>query len=147
MEADMSKAKKGDNVKVHYRGKLEDGTEFDTSAGREPLEFTIGEGMLIPGFENAVEGMAPGESKTITIPAEEAYGPYIKELVADFDKSQFPPDITPEVGTQLQIEQENEGKTLVRVISITGDKVTLDANHPLAGKDLIFDIDLVEIAA
>lgn len=143
----MSQAKKGDNVKVHYRGKLEDGTEFDTSAGSEPLEFTIGEGMLIPGFENAVEGMAPGESKTITIPAEEAYGPYIKELVADFDKSQFPPDINPEVGAQLQIEQENEGRTLVRVINVTGDKVTLDANHPLAGKDLIFHIDLVEIAA
>lgn len=143
----MSQAKKGDNVKVHYSGKLEDGTEFDTSAGSDPLEFTIGEGMLIPGFENAVEGMAPGESKTITIPAEEAYGPYIKELVADFDKSQFPPDINPEVGAQLQIEQENEGRTLVRVINVTGDKVTLDANHPLAGKDLIFHIELVEIAA
>lgn len=143
----MSQAKKGDNVKVHYKGKLEDGTEFDTSAGREPLAFTIGSGMLIPGFENAVEGMAPGESKTITIPAEEAYGPYIKELVADFDKSQFPPDINPEVGAQLQIEQENEGRTLVRVISVADDKVTLDANHPLAGKDLTFDIDLVEIAA
>ncbi len=143
----MSQARKGDNVKVHYKGILSDGTEFDSSAGREPLEFTIGEGMLIPGFENAVEGMAPGESKKVVIPAEEAYGPYIKELVADFDKNEFPPDINPEVGTQLQIEQDNGGTTLVRVIDVTESKVTLDANHPLAGKDLIFDIELVEIAA
>lgn len=143
----MSQARKGDNVKVHYKGILSDGTEFDSSSGREPLEFTIGEGMLIPGFENAVEGMAPGESKKVVIPAEEAYGPYIKELVADFDKAQFPPDINPEVGTQLQIEQDNGGTTLVRVIDVTESNVTLDANHPLAGKDLIFDIELVEIAA
>ncbi|MFQ5737178.1 MAG: peptidylprolyl isomerase [Thermodesulfobacteriota bacterium] len=142
----MAQAKKGDSVKVHYRGTLSDGTEFDSSTGKEPLAFSIGAGMLIPAFESAVEGMEQGESKKVSIPAEEAYGPYVKELVADFERSQFPPDITPEVGTQLQIEQENGGKTLVRVIEVSDSMVTLDANHPLAGKDLIFDIELVEIA-
>ena len=142
----MSQAKKGDRVKVNYTGTLEDGTEFDSSAGREPLQFTIGEGMLIPGFENAVEGMTPGDSTEVKIPAEEAYGPHIKDLIADFDKSQFPPDINPELGTQLQLEQDNGGTTIVRVIGVTDSKVTLDANHPLAGKDLTFNISLVEIS-
>ncbi len=143
----MPQAKRGDNVKVHYKGTLSDGTEFDSSTGREPLEFSIGSGKLIPGFENAVEGMEPGESKQITIVAEEAYGPYVKELVADFEKSQFPPNINAELGTQLQIEHENGGTTLVRVIKVSDATVTLDANHPLAGKDLTFDIQLVEIGA
>ncbi len=142
----MSQAKKGDRVKVNYTGTLEDGTEFDTSVGREPLQFTIGEGMLIPGFENAVEGMAPGDSTEVKIPAEEAYGPHIKDLIADFDMSQFPPDINPELGVQLQLEQDNGGTTIVRVVGVTDTTVTLDANHPLAGKDLIFNIELVEIS-
>lgn len=142
----MSQAKKGDSVKVNYTGTLGDGTEFDTSLGREPLQFTIGSGTLIPGFENAVEGMAPGDAKEVQIPAAEAYGPQIKELIADFDRSQFPPDINPELGAQLQIEQDNGGTTIVRVIGVTDDKVTLDANHPLAGQDLTFNIELVEIS-
>jgi len=142
----MSQAKKGDRVKVNYTGTLEDGTEFDSSAGREPLEFTIGEGMLIPGFENAVEGMAEGDKKEVKIPADEAYGPHIKDLVADFERSQFPPDIDPQVGVQLQIEQDNGGTTIVRVVGVTDSTVTLDANHPLAGKDLTFNIELVDIS-
>ena len=143
----MSQAKRGDSVKVNYTGTLEDGTEFDSSAGREPLQFIIGEGTLIPAFENSVEGMAPGDSKEVTIPAEEAYGPYVKDLIADFDVGEFPPDINPELGTQLQIEQDNGGTTIVKVIGVTDSKVTLDANHPLAGKALPFNIELVEITA
>ncbi len=142
----MEQAKKGDNVKIHYTGKLDDGTEFDSSIDRDPLQFMLGEGLLIPGFEEAVEGMSPGEKKTIRIPAEEAYGPYIKELVADFDKGLLPPEMSPQLGEELKIEQEDGNIAMVRVIGLTDTTITLDANHPLAGKDLIFDISLVEIS-
>lgn len=142
----MSEAKKGDKVKVHYTGKLDDGTVFDTSSGREPLEFTIGEGKIIPGFENAVAGMEPGQSKTEKIPADQAYGPHMKELVVEVGKDQIPPDIETEIGTQLQIKQENGQTTMVRVTELNDDTVTLDANHPLAGKDLTFEIELLETA-
>lgn len=142
----MEQAKKGDNVKVHYTGKLEDGTEFDSSIDRDPLQFMLGEGLLIPGFEEAVEGMSPGEKKTIRIPSEEAYGPYIKELVADFDKGLLPPEMNPQIGEELKIEQEDGNVAMVRVTGLTDTTITLDANHPLAGKDLIFDISLVEIS-
>lgn len=142
----MEQAKKGDNVKIHYTGKLDDDTEFDSSIDRDPLQFMLGEGLLIPGFEEAVEGMSPGEKKTIRIPAEEAYGPYIKELVADFDKGLLPPEMSPQLGEELKIEQEDGNIAMVRVIGLTDTTITLDANHPLAGKDLIFDISLVEIS-
>jgi peptidylprolyl isomerase len=140
-----SAAKEGSTVKVHYTGKLEDGTVFGTSIGSDPLEFTIGDGDVIPGFEQAVIGMKPGESKTVTIPAEEAYGPYDNDLVGEVARSELPEDIEPEVGMQLQGTLESGAVIQYTVIAISESTVTLDANHPLAGKDLTFDIELVEI--
>lgn len=139
-------AKKGDQVKVHYTGTLKDGTVFDSSREREPLEFTLGEGKLIPGFENAVEGMNPGETRTQNIPSDEAYGPRLDELVLQVPKEQIPQDINPEVGQQLQIRQDDGRTAVVKVTDIGDDTVTLDANHPLAGKDLTFEIELLEVA-
>lgn len=141
----MTQAKQGDTVKVHYSGVLKDGTEFDSSAGRDPLQFIIGDGMLIPAFEEAVVGMNPGDSRTIDVPAEEAYGPYIDDLVIELDRNQVPPSIEPEVGMQLQITQDDGSATVVKVLKATDAKVYLDANHPLAGKDLTFSVQLVEI--
>ncbi len=141
----MAEAKLGDNVKVHYTGRLDDGTVFDTSAEREPLEFTIGEGEIIPGFEQAVVGMNPGESKTTTIPAEQAYGPRRDDMVLEVERSQFSDRIEPQVGQQFQMRQGNEPPIVVTVTGVSPETVTLDANHPLAGKDLTFDIKLVEI--
>lgn len=138
-------AKHGDKVKVHYTGKLDDGTVFDSSAEREPLEFTIGEGMIIPGFEQAVLGMAPGDSKTELIPNDQAYGPHLDEMVVVVDRQQMPSEIEPEVGQQLQIQQATGQVIPVVVTEVSGSAVTLDANHPLAGEDLTFDIQLVEI--
>jgi FKBP-type peptidyl-prolyl cis-trans isomerase 2 len=139
-----AQAKDGDTVQVHYTLKLEDGTVFETSIGRDPLQFTIGEGQLIPGFEQAVVGMSPGESKTVEIPADEAY-PYREELVMVVDRDLLPEDLQPEVGQQLQISQPSGETIVVKVIDVSELSVTLDANHPLAGKDLTFDIELVEI--
>ena len=144
-EEGTAQAKDGDTVQVHYTLKLEDGTVFDTSIGGDPLQFTIGDGQLIPGFEQAVVGMSPGESKTVEIPADEAYGPYLEELVMVVDRDQLPEDLQPEVGQQLQISQPDGQTILVKVIDVSESSVTLDANHPLAGKDLTFDIELVEI--
>jgi len=141
----MGKAKIGDTVKVHYTGKLEDGTVFDTSVERGPLEFKIGEGQVIQGFEDAVIGMNPGEEKTVEIPADEAYGQRNEEMVADIGRDQFPEYLSPEVGQQFQIRQQNGQIILVTVTEISEDTVTLDANHPLAGKDLTFEIQLLEI--
>lgn len=141
----MIQAKPGDTVKIHYTGKLEDGTVFDTSANREPLEFTLNQGQVIPGFEQAVLGMAPGESKTQKIPMEEAYGPYREEMVIEVSRQQLPADLEPEVGQQLQVQQPNGQAVPVFVTEVTDATVTLDANHPLAGEDLTFDIELVEI--
>lgn len=141
----MTQAKQGDTVKVHYSGVLKDGTEFDSSVGRDPLQFIIGDGMLIPAFEEAVVGMNPGDSKTIDVPAEEAYGPYIDDLVIELDRNQVPPSIEPEVGMQLQITQDDGSATVVKVLKADDSKVYLDANHPLAGKDLTFSVQLVEI--
>lgn len=138
-------AKQGDTVKVHYTGKLDDGTVFDSSADREPLEFTIGEGMIIPGFEQAVVGMAPGDSKTELIPNDQAYGPHLDEMVVVVDRQQMPSEIEPEVGQQLQIQQATGQVIPVVVTDVSTSSVTLDANHPLAGEDLTFDIQLVEI--
>ena len=142
----MSQAQDGSKVKVHYTGKLDDGTVFDSSKDRDPFEFTIGTGSVIPGFEKGVVGMETGETKTITIPPDEAYGQTREELVADVKKSHFPPDINPEVGQQLQMQQPDGRPLNVVVTKIEGDDVTLDANHPLAGKTLTFVIELVEVA-
>ena len=141
----MAEAKNGDTVKVHYTGKLDDGTVFDTSIDREPMQFTIGEGQLIPDFEQAAVGMNPGESKTIQIPAENAYGPHHQEMIMVVERSQFPEDLKPEVGQQLQVRQANSQDFVVTVIAVSDSNVTLDGNHPLAGKDLTFDIQLAEI--
>lgn len=142
----MTQANVGDKVKVHYTGKLEDGTVFDTSNNRDPLQFTLGKGQVIPGFEQAIVGMAPGESKTTKIPATDAYGPYKKELVVEVNKTELPKDLNVQIGQQLQINQPNGQTVLVTTTQVTESKVTLDANHPLAGKDLTFDIKLVEVA-
>lgn len=142
----MAQAKAGDTVKVHYTGKLDDGTVFDSSADREPLEFTIGAGGIIPGFEQAVVGMSLGESKTEVIPTDQAYGPHSEEMVVVVDRQQMPPEIEPEVGQQLQLQQQNGQVLPVVITDVSGAAVTLDANHPLAGEDLTFDIKLVEIA-
>lgn len=142
----MDQAKKGDTVKVHYTGKLDDGTVFDSSVDREPLEFTIGTGMIIPGFEQAVIGMAPGDSKTEVISNERAYGPYLDEMVLVIDRQQIPTEIEPEIGQQLQLQHPNGGVIPVVITDISQESITLDANHPLAGEDLTFDIRLVEIA-
>jgi len=142
----MSKAETGNTVKVHYTGRLDDDTQFDSSAGRDPLEFTLGTGQVIPGFEKAVTGMGVGDTKTITIPADQAYGPHHTELVLEVEREQIPSHINPKVGQQLEIHQQ-DGRTMGVVITeVTDKKVSLDANHPLAGQDLIFDLELVEIA-
>jgi FKBP-type peptidyl-prolyl cis-trans isomerase 2 len=141
----MAQVKHGDTVKVHYTGKLDDGTVFDTSADRDPLKFTVGEGQVIPGFEDTVLGMNPDESTTVTIPSEEAYGPYRDEMVMVIPRDQLPEHVKPEVHQQLQIVQENGQAFIVQVTDITESTVTLDANHPLAGRNLTFDIELVEI--
>lgn len=141
----MPQAKTDDRVKVHYIGRLEDGTQFDSSAGIEPLEFTIGGGEVLPGFERAVIGMQPGERKTVRIPAGEAYGEHHEQLVAELDRSDIPPHLHLEVGNQLEVTRPDGEKFSVLVTAVSAEKVSLDANHPLAGKELIFDIDLVEI--
>ncbi len=141
----MGQAKLGDTVKVHYTGKLDDGTVFDSSAERDPLQFSIGEGLVIPGFEQAVVGMTPGESKKTNIPADEAYGPYRPELVMVVEKERIPTDVSVEVGQMLQISQSNGQAIPVVVTEVSDSQITLDANHPLAGQELIFDIQLVQI--
>ncbi len=141
----MAKVKTGDTVKVHYTGKLDDGTVFDSSHDRDPLEFTIGEGRIIPGFEEALPGMDLNESKTIKIPFDKAYGPYHNELCMEVEKSQLPPHLNPHVGQQLQIPRSDGQTVLFLVTQITDKTITLDANNPLAGKDLIFDLQVVEI--
>ena len=141
----MSKVKDGDTVKVHYTGTLKDGSVFDTSAEREPLEFKLGEGQLIPGFEKAVIGMEEGDSTKIDIPVEEAYGEAREDLIINVPKDQLPEDVEPEVGMQLQVNQPDGQPVPVRIAEITDDELKLDANHPLAGKDLSFEIEVVEI--
>jgi peptidylprolyl isomerase len=140
----MAQAKKGDTVKVHYKGTLTDGTEFDNSAQREPIEFALGSGTLIPGFEKAVEGMAPGESKTFTISVDEAYGPRREELIMTIPRDQIPPDLNPSFGEHLVLEREGQEIRVV-VVESNEEGVQLDANHPLAGEDLVFEINLLEI--
>ncbi|MBN1455614.1 MAG: peptidylprolyl isomerase [Methanomicrobia archaeon] len=141
----MVEAKQGDTVKVHYRGTLEDGTIFDSSFDREPLEFTIGKGRLITGFEQAVIGMVPDESKTIMIPKDQAYGPHREDLVMELGRDQIPADMEIARGQQVQVRQEDGRCFPVMVTAISESGVTLDANHPLAGQDLTFELLLVEI--
>jgi len=141
----MVEAKSGDTVKVHYTGTLEDGTVFDTSVEREPLEFTLGQGQLIPGFEQAVIGMKIGDLKTINIPADQAYGPYHDDLILVIERDQLPEDLAPEVGQQLQMTQADGEVVRVMISDVSEATVTIDANHPLAGKDLTFEIELIEI--
>jgi len=138
-------AQQGDTVKVHYRGRLEDGFEFDTSVGGEPLVFMIGSGEVIQGFEEAATGMAVGALKTFTIAPEQGYGAYKDELVVEMPADSFPEDIVPEVGMTLKLVDENGEEIPVVVIEVNEETVTLDANHPLAGKELTFDIEVLDI--
>jgi FKBP-type peptidyl-prolyl cis-trans isomerase 2 len=140
----MAKPQAGDTVHVHYTGRLNDGEEFDSSSGREPLAFTLGSGMVIPGFDAAVADLEVGEKTTVTIPSEEAYGPHQEELVQTVPKDFFQGE-TPEVGWVVQL-QSPEGQVMAAAIkALTDEGVTLDLNHPLAGQDLTFDLELVEI--
>jgi len=132
-------------VKIHYTGKLEDGTVFDSSADSEPLQFTIGANQVIAGVEEAVIGMKPGESKSATVPAEKAYGSHSKEMVMKVDRKEISTRIPLEVGQHLRIPQPNDKFYLVRITEVSEEAVTFDGNHPLAGKDLTFDITLEEI--
>lgn len=141
----MGQVKNGDTVKVHYTGKFDDGTIFDSSDNHGPLEFKLGEGQIIPGFEQAIIGMEPSETKTVKIPFDKAYGPYYEEMVMVVERNQFPPHLNPEVGQKLQIPKEDGQIILFMVTDASESNVTLDANHPLAGKDLTFDIQLIEI--
>lgn len=141
----MSEAKKGDKVRVHYTGKLANGMVFDSSLDREPLEFEIGKRDIIEGFEDGVIGMSPGESKALEIPVDKAYGPRNEELAIEIRRDQFPEGVEPVVGQQLESEQEDGEVLHFTVTGVTDSIVNLDANHPLAGRDLAFEIELVEI--
>lgn len=142
----MVQAKAGDTVKVHYTGTLNNGQVFDSSKSREPLEFKLGSGMVIPGFDAAVTGLSPGESITKTIPTAEAYGPYQSEMVAQIERQNIPADFELAIGQRLQMQVPNGEAMAVTITDIEGDTITLDGNHPLAGQDLTFELELVEIA-
>ncbi|RAJ92632.1 peptidylprolyl isomerase [Larkinella arboricola] len=142
----MAQAKAGDTVQVHYTGRKNDGTVFDSSSGRSPLQFQVGSGMVIKGFDEGVNGMEVGESKTVRIPVEDAYGPSSPDMVFEFDRSLIPDDIELEVGLTLNMHQDGNPQAVPVVVrNVTATSVTLDANHPLAGEELIFDIELVGI--
>ena len=141
----MSNAKSGDTVKIHYTGTLDDGSQFDSSAGRDPLEFEVGSGQVIPGFDKAVEGMAVGDSKNVRIEPDEAYGPRHEQLVQEVDRSLLPDDLDPREGMTLQ-SNSPDGQTMqFMVTAVAEETITVDANHPLTGQALSFDIELVEI--
>lgn len=141
----MSKVKDGDTVKVHYTGKLDNGEVFDTSRERDPFEFKLGDEAVIPGFEKGVVGMGVGDSKTIEISPDDAYGAKKEELVVEVQKSELPEDIIPSLGQRLQIRQQDGNPIVVTITDMNEDNITLDANHPLAGYTLFFDVELVEI--
>jgi peptidylprolyl isomerase len=140
----MQAANTGDRVRVHYTGKLDDGSIFDSSEGGDPLEFRLGGGEVIPGFEQAVAGMAPGDERRVTIPAGEAYGPRREDLVLVVRRQELPEEMQPEVGLQLQMSQDGQ-QFVVTISDVTEEDVVLDANHPLAGEDLTFELKLVDI--
>ena len=142
----MVQVKSGDKVKVHYHGKLTSGETFDSSEGREPLEFEVGSGMVIKGFDDGVTGMTVGDKKTINIPFDEAYGPRNPDMVIEMPKDKFPKDLDIEVGLPLGMSDQQGQQFQVTIVEIKEDLVMLDANHPLAGQDLVFDLELVEIA-
>lgn len=141
----MQTVKNGDTIKIHYHGRLADGTTFDSSEGRDPLEFEVGSHRVIAGFDAGVMGMQVGDKKTIEIPCDQAYGPKHDEMIVDFPRNQFPEDLNPIVGMQLNMSNQDGQQFPVSVVEVSEDTVKLDANHPLAGKDLIFDLELVEI--
>ena len=142
----MALAKAGDTVQVHYTGRLDDGTVFDSSVGGEPIEFVLGEHHVIPGFEDGVTGMEVGETKTILIPSDQAYGPRMEEMVLTIPRDQVPPHITLELGEMLELSQPSGETIAVQITALTDTIVTLDGNHPLAGEDLTFDLQLASIA-
>ena len=141
----MQQAKSGDKVRVHYHGKLRSGETFDSSQGREPLEFTVGSGQVIKGFDEGVKGMQVGDKRTVEIAVEDAYGEKEEGRIVEFPKAQFPLNMTAEVGMQLMMSDGQGNQIPVTITEVKEDSVVLDANHPLAGEDLIFDIELVEI--
>ncbi len=141
----MAQVKSGDKIKVHYHGKLTSGETFDSSEGRAPLEFEVGSGMVIKGFDDGVTGMSVGEKKTVNIPYNEAYGPRNPEMVIEMLKDKFPKDLDIEVGMPLGMSDQQGHQFQVTIVEIKEEVVMLDANHPLAGQDLIFDLELVEI--
>jgi len=144
----MAKAKNGDKVTVHYTGKFEDGKVFDTSLDGQPLSFELGNGHVIQGFNDAVVSMEPGESKTVTISPDKAYGDYKKELVIKVEKSKLPPDTDPQIGQKLSANHSgNDTKINFTIVEIEDDVLTLDANHVLSGRNLVFDIELVEVSS
>jgi len=142
----MSEAKAGDKVQIHYTGTLEDGTQFDSSAGRDPLEFEVGSGQVIPGFDQAVEGMAVGENKTVNIPPEDAYGQHHEQMVQEVPKTALPAELEPEVGQALSARNQDGQEMQLTVTEVKDESIVVDGNHPLAGKALNFDIELVKIA-
>ena len=142
----MSQAEIGQTVRVHYKGTLDDGSQFDSSYDRgEPLEFTLGIDSMIPGFRDAVIGMSAGEAKTVRIPADEAYGQHNKDLIRDFPRNEFPPHIELEVGLVLSADSPDGQRIHFKIIALDEEKASLDGNHPLAGQDLTFEIELMEI--
>ncbi|MDN3492548.1 FKBP-type peptidyl-prolyl cis-trans isomerase [Winogradskyella bathintestinalis] len=141
----MSQVKENDTVKVHYTGKLKSGQVFDSSLEREPLEFTLGQGMLIPGFENAVIDMKVNDKKTVDIPVTEAYGDVRKELFHKVEKAQLPEEVKPEVGLGLASRDEQGNEHQFRIVEVNEDHVIVDGNHPLAGQELVFELEVVEI--
>ena len=141
----MSHAKSGDTVKIHYTGTLDDGTQFDSSQGRDPLEFEVGSGQVIPGFDKAVEGMTVGDSKSVRIEADDAYGPRHEQLIQQVERSVLPDDLNPETGMALQSSSPDGQVAQFMVTEVTDETITVDANHPLAGQALSFDIELVDI--
>lgn len=143
----MGKAQQGDTVSIHYTGRLADGTVFDSSQGRDPLEFTLGGDEVIRGFEEAVVGMKEGERKTATVSPDEAYGPRREDLVLSIPRDRVPPDLDPEVGQYLRMRSEDGGTFDVMVAEVGEEAIHVDANHPLAGKELTFEIELVQIVA
>ncbi len=143
----MAEATNGDTVRIHYTGYLDNEEQFDSSAGRDPLEFTLGSNQVIPGFEQAVLGMNEGEKKTVTIDPENAYGQYRDELLMEVERSQIPKDVDPEVGMNLQAQHQDGSTVNLKVTQVSDDSVTLDANHPLAGENLTFEIELVEVVS
>ncbi len=143
----MAQVKSGDKIKVHYHGKLDDGETFDSSEGRDPLEFEVGSGMVIKGFDDGVTGMIVGEKKTINIPFAEAYGPVNPEMIIEMPKDRFPEDLELGIGMPLMMSDQQGQQFQVKIVEIKEEVVMLDANHHLAGKDLTFDLELVEIVA